>query len=249
MGRPARTEVPPARCGVHWPGHEVHAIQALRGLNDLRDRGVAGEVIRIEGPRVDVLVGDAIREVWTHDAGRLAALVAAEGPAVVLSERWRLLCPAPAATTGGAPGHGAVGAPGSAGKGGGRGRGPGPGRERVGRACRWPSRGTASVRAPRCHRWAGTLPRRSSPVGAATCARVGPGTGEVPRPEAGRGPYAPFAGAGGRPPERVRGRPDDPGGPMPKDVFRGRSMKVITVAVAAMFLLSAIITGLFYLFA
>lgn len=82
----------PKRCGLYLPGHEVHWIQGLHSSDAGEVAPVPCRILAVsdDGTIAVNLAGERL-ELWTHDPGRLRALVAECGAAVTYQKRWRLL--------------------------------------------------------------------------------------------------------------------------------------------------------------
>ena len=75
------------RCGVYFPGHQVHPIQARKASSD---RGVPVELLGINNDVLVFAVGDGVRLFANHHPQRVAVL-AREYGTLALVERWGIL--------------------------------------------------------------------------------------------------------------------------------------------------------------
>ncbi len=87
---------PPAICGLYLPGHCVHWIQARLGWEDQENTPVRGRVVDIgDDGTVVIDVEGECRELWNHQARRIADTLDERGNTVWHQPRWGLLTVGP----------------------------------------------------------------------------------------------------------------------------------------------------------
>jgi hypothetical protein len=79
-------------CGVYFPGHDVHWIQALRSREDTKNPAQAGTLIEAhpDGALVIDVAGQELR-IWNHNPSRLVRLVAKNRGEIGYQPLWHLL--------------------------------------------------------------------------------------------------------------------------------------------------------------
>ena len=87
----ATPKIPPRRCGLYWPGHEVHLMRLMRYINS-RQSTISGRLIEAGDSGVIVVeFDDEVRRYWNHEPKLLAHLAGRNDNRVELQESGGLL--------------------------------------------------------------------------------------------------------------------------------------------------------------
>jgi hypothetical protein len=87
----ATPKIPPRRCGLYLPGHEVHLIRLLRYINS-DDHRVPGRLIDATDDGIILVEFDnEVRRYWNHEPKLLSHLAGRNNNHVELQERGGLL--------------------------------------------------------------------------------------------------------------------------------------------------------------